>query len=826
MAWPEIIPGSTKLEGQGGYPSFSVLREIGAGGFGQVYEVRDASVNARYALKTVQEQHQANPRITELFQREAETWCRIPPHQNLVSAHHLFVFPLHESRPFLSIEFVDGVNLETVIGRQQGRLSAAQALEYAIGISEGMQHAIDPEAGQAVVHRDLSPDNILITRRGNVPKVTDFGLARPEDQITQGIVAGKWPYLAPEVLVYGRSPGSSAARVDRRADIYSFAAMLYRSLFGELPIDLRNRTRESMEDAILGEEPKDPQTFAPAVREGIPPLLSDLVNRCLRKDPGDRLQTWDAVLEVLAQAAERFVPPPDDAICGPCGFQSRPGAQAGVCPVCGSTDLRPRGHAEPVTASSVRESIEKRRTTEVVFLRIPEGRFVAGANATHLARMADAGVRQRGLSKPEAKVLDLPAFEIQRTVVTENEFARFERATGHAADRPGRSTREEMPAAGVSFRDAEAYCDWAGYRLPSPEEWEKAARGVDGRCYPWGNDFRTELAVCRESRSHGPMPVGGRPGDRSPFGLLDCVGNVGELVDGGAGTRKYVLGGSWEDPCRYFGLLWRRPWLVEPAERSPAVGFRPARDTTKTERIGPYRSRFVLIDGEGVVGCDESLLPELECSHPLHKTVLEDFRRNRLRIVRLAPFEIAVCPVTNEEYWEYVSTTGRPPPDSWNDRPHSWNGRPFLSSQARHPVVGVTQPEAKDYCRWLSDREPRFAYRLPAREEWEVAARGEEKTIYPWGDDFDPKKCNGSEAGLARTRDVRELPESDSPLGCRQMTGNVFEWLGEERAGSRFMRGGSFASISQVYGMAFFEMEVEADYRRFDVGFRMVRTRR
>jgi formylglycine-generating enzyme required for sulfatase activity len=109
------------------------------------------------------------------------------------------------------------------------------------------------------------------------------------------------------------------------------------------------------------------------------------------------------------------------------------------------------------------------------------------------------------------------------------------------------------------------------------------------------------------------------------------------------------------------------------------------------------------------------------------------------------------------------------------------------------------------------------------REEWEAASRGAEPKVYPWGDIFQPAFCNNGSTEWGRTVDVREYPDGDSPYGCRQMTGNVFEWLGDCEGNARFMRGGSYLSACEVYGMTFFEIQTSSGYKSADTGFRVVR---
>ena len=185
--------------------------------------------------------------------------------------------------------------------------------------------------------------------------------------------------------------------------------------------------------------------------------------------------------------------------------------------------------------------------------------------------------RRQGWFEVEARRrLDLPAYRIDRHLVTNADYARFVADTEHRAPFVSQSVwrgyrlvhgypavvkflwRDERPPAGreqhpvvlVSHIDAAAYCAWRGARLPSEAEWEKAARGTDGRYFPWGDTFDAERLNSEADGPFDTVPVGQYPNGQSPYGVLDMAGQVFEwtaTLFRKEPPRYVVKGGSWDD---------------------------------------------------------------------------------------------------------------------------------------------------------------------------------------------------------------------------------------------------------------------------------------
>jgi formylglycine-generating enzyme required for sulfatase activity len=179
----------------------------------------------------------------------------------------------------------------------------------------------------------------------------------------------------------------------------------------------------------------------------------------------------------------------------------------------------------------------------------------------------------------EHDVVDVESFELGRTPVTNGQYAGFV-ADGGAGRPPHWPAPDDHPVTFVDWHDATAFCVWAGGRLPSETEWEKAARGTDARRFPWGDEEDASRAAVGSGLKRGTTsPVGAHPRGASPYGLQDMAGNVWEWTSTETGDGERVLrGGSYASP----GLAWARcamrSWS-RPERRQAHIGFRVARDS-------------------------------------------------------------------------------------------------------------------------------------------------------------------------------------------------------------------------------------------------------
>jgi len=241
-------------------------------------------------------------------------------------------------------------------------------------------------------------------------------------------------------------------------------------------------------------------------------------------------------------------------------------------------------------------------------VHVPSGKFTQG----HSLDDGPVGVLV-GVDSMPARRRSLPSFWIDRTEVTVAKFRAFTRAVddydfplwAYVPEGP----QDQNPAISISFAAARDYCAWVGKRLPTEAEWEKAARGPDGRLFPWGNEWQPDWVVHRRPGTSSPAKVGSHPRNASPYGAVDMAGNVMEWTDTwydkypgstierrGLGTMFRVLkGGSWETREVYARSANRFSAL--PVNDQPSFGFRCALSGYAAPIIGQPTSQRVAASG-------------------------------------------------------------------------------------------------------------------------------------------------------------------------------------------------------------------------------------
>ena len=248
---------------------YEIVEKIGDGGMALVYSAKDTLLNRLVAVKILREQYANDSEFIDRFYREAQAAASLS-HPNVVTVYDVGTV---EKTPFIVMEYVHGQNLSEII-KEQGQLNPADVVKVSIQICSALAHA----HRHNIVHRDIKPHNILITKDGQV-KVTDFGIAAISSMsITQtGVVLGSVLYFSPE-----QARGN---KVDHLSDLYSLGVVMYEMLCGRVPF--RAETPISIALKHIQDQPVPPTRVNPRV----PPQLEKIVLKLLAKRPEERFQS-------------------------------------------------------------------------------------------------------------------------------------------------------------------------------------------------------------------------------------------------------------------------------------------------------------------------------------------------------------------------------------------------------------------------------------------------------------------------------------------------------------------------------------------------------
>lgn len=304
-----------------------VILEKHHGGMSTVYVVRDEFSKKRFAVKTVQERFSTDAQAARRFAEEGRTWMKLGRHPHIVEA---IIYREIEGQPFLFLEYVDGGNLQQLLNREKP-LFLPQVLEFAQQICAGMQYVHTAEissARQGVIHRDLKPGNLMLTRECQI-RITDFGLAqvfgaRIEAGET-GWGLGTYYYMPPEQCL-------DAASADERSDIYSFGVFLYFATTGRPPVS--GKKVSEIVHNILNRVLRPPRELRPE----LPETLDALIMKCLSRNRTDRFESFARVSEALKPIQEEIATSEQWRVivqaCAGCGYLTE--CRYTECPICAS----------------------------------------------------------------------------------------------------------------------------------------------------------------------------------------------------------------------------------------------------------------------------------------------------------------------------------------------------------------------------------------------------------------------------------------------------------------------------------------------------------
>lgn len=260
---------------------YEILREVGRGSMGVVYQARDPMIDRLVAVKVLRQDPSAGQDFAQRFLKEAKAIGRLS-HPGIVTIYDV---ESDGGSLYIAMEYLEGVPLADLI--HHGGLGIEDALRYGVQIAETLDYA----HRQGVIHRDIKPSNIIVAPDGTL-HITDFGIARIEDasmtlQTQAGMILGTPAYMSPEQAL--------GKPVDRRSDIFSVGVMLYEMIVGRRPFGQEGATLASVLANIVSTTPQEPCSLSAS----IPQNISALIMKAIGKNPVDRFQTGHALAAQL-----------------------------------------------------------------------------------------------------------------------------------------------------------------------------------------------------------------------------------------------------------------------------------------------------------------------------------------------------------------------------------------------------------------------------------------------------------------------------------------------------------------------------------------------
>lgn len=474
------------------------LEEYLGGGMSHVYRARDTLIGRTVAVKILTEQATRDADAKARFLHEAQLAGNVE-HENIVTVYD---YGENEGRPYMVMEFLRGEDLASGIkANHTGDLLSK--LRTALQVARALEHIHSLN----IVHRDIKPSNVHITA-GGVAKLMDFGIAKAQDlSLTRpGFTVGTPYYMAPEQV-----RGEAATPL---VDIYAFGVLLFELLAGARP------TKGDSVETIFYETLTAPLDLSPLRAAGLPESLIQLVAALMAKDPAQRPQTFTqvatALQRIMEQAGGKF-----SATLAPTALAPQSQAPAPAPP----RKAWRTGAAVAAVAAALVMAV-------FLFLRFRPAALPAVLETpTGEMALVPAGPFLSGELKSKT---ELPAFYIDRTEVSNRAYAQFCAAKGRPLPEGFPPDRPNYPVVNITYPDAREFARWAGKRLPTMLEWEKAARGLDGRLYPWGDQPDARRANVGDNPDRKPpelAPVDSFATGVSPSGAVNMVGNAWEIVD-------------------------------------------------------------------------------------------------------------------------------------------------------------------------------------------------------------------------------------------------------------------------------------------------------
>jgi formylglycine-generating enzyme required for sulfatase activity/tetratricopeptide (TPR) repeat protein len=767
---------------------YDILEELGRGGFGAVYRVRNRDLEREEALKVLGQHRQWDPTFVRRFQREARTAARLR-HPHIVT---IFEVGETEGTHYISMEYLPGETLAQVIARE-GALPPARLSRLIAQVAEALDYA----HAQGLIHRDVKPNNVMVGPGDNAT-LMDFGLVKAADhsELSQELYSsgagftsaaaamGTPEYMAPELAE------PNAAAVDYRADIYSLGVVAYQALTGHLPFSAPTPVAVLRAQLDLAPPPLT-QWVA-----GLPAPISAAVLRALAKNPAERYPSAGGFAAALAEAAQRA-----DA--------ERTRTEKVAALYTGAQDaLAAKNWAAALAACGQVMALDANyRDVGALFDQANRGLVKQReweAQQDERAAQYDQGVARLAEGKWDEAIALLQPLANDDQVFRD---ADRKLAEATAAQQAEAAQRQEQigrlyEKALLAYRTAK---DHLAEILALQPDWRDPAGTLDPLLDLPGSQVAVEAKVeTGLGAAEASAKADGGPGSRLPWRILGpAMAGAGILLAiwGAANIARPVPAPQVIE--RIITQQAPTPQVIERVVTATPVSHAPvsATNNSLTVPLAPGVSlELVRVPaGEFIMGSDKAADPQ---------AYNDEMPQSR---VTLPEYWIGKYEVTNAQYAAFISATG-------HAAPPGWPGGQTPDGKDTYPVANLSWNDAVAFGKWASTIAGR-TIRLPTEAEWEKAARGTDGRIYPWGNTAPDTQSANFNSSIGATTPVGHYPPGASPFGALDMAGNVWEWTSslyqpypyqadDDREAAtgpdmRVLRGGSLDSESQLVRCAF-----------------------
>ncbi|MEW6609299.1 MAG: SUMF1/EgtB/PvdO family nonheme iron enzyme [bacterium] len=551
---------------------YEIISSIGRGGVGIVYKAKDFILDEIVALKVLAPGLSMNQEIVERFKQETKITRRLS-HDNIIRIYDIGRF---DNRWYISMEYVDGQDLKSIL-QERNILSPIET----VGVIKQVLKALQVVHENQIINRDIKPQNILI-RKDGIVKIGDFSIAKSAELngLTSPdlLIVGSPEYMSPEQV--------KGEKIDARTDIYSVGIVMYELLTGKPPFG--SDTLIAIAYKHIFETPISPKELNPQIPvwldnitrkclakapekryQEVKELLSDLeMHRVPKID-------FEQKRDEITINKETFLKLKKITILSIIGIIIAVSIAGYFIQKYNKNQntlqITQRDYAKKLyTLQTKLQNLEGVKQNLEAQMQIANQKIENAENEkkeliTQLERVKSLspkadfpipsemvlveggefimGMHNGDNTYPQRKVY-LASFYIDKYEVTNEQYIRFLNAMGKhdgyinleseycKIEKPNglykvKAGYEKYPVVEVSWDGANRYARWAGKRLPTEAEWEKAARGTEGRKYPWGDIF--DRNKCNISMQR-VTPVGNFPQGKSPYGCEDMAGNVCEWV--------------------------------------------------------------------------------------------------------------------------------------------------------------------------------------------------------------------------------------------------------------------------------------------------------